>query len=119
MSIYHRSGDRYVLRTDGFASASAGADQGRLLTKPLTFTGSELTANVSTSAAGSLSVELQTEDGHPIQGFRLADCVPIYGDKIDFVVNWRDNPQLSLLAGKSIRIKFVMQECDVYSFQFR
>ena len=69
--------------------------------------------------AGALCVELQTEDGRPIPTLRLADCVPLYGDKIDFVVKWRGKPNLAALAGEPIRIKFVMQECDVYSFQFR
>ena len=119
MSIYHRSGDRYVLRIDGFVSASAGDDQGELLTKPLTFTGSELSFNASTSAAGKLLVELQTDDGRPIQGFGLADCIPIYGDKIDLVAHWQDNPSLESLSGKRIRMRLVMQECDVFSFQFR
>ena len=56
MSIYHRSGDRYVLRTDGFVSAHAGSKQGELLTRPIVFSGSSLDVNLSTSAAGSLRV---------------------------------------------------------------
>ena len=60
MSIYHaRSGHRYVLRTDGFISAAAGAKEGELVTKPLLFDGDKLVVNYSTSAAGSLRVEIQ------------------------------------------------------------
>jgi len=89
MSIYHRSGDRYVLRTDGFISVHAGANEGELITKPLTFSGKELNLNFSSSAAGGIQVEIQKPDGTPIPGFSAADCLPIYGDEIDRVVRWR------------------------------
>jgi len=118
MSIYHRSGDRYVLRTDGFVSVNAGSEPGSLLTKPLIFAGSQLKLNFSTSAAGSLRVEIQKPDGSPIPGFTLQDCRPMIGDKIDGVVNWKNTPDLAALAGQPIRLKFELQECDLYSFQF-
>ncbi len=118
MSIYHRSGDRYVLRTDGFISVNAGSEEGELLTKPLTFSGSELHLNVSTSAAGSLRVEIQKADGTPIPGYSLKDCVPVYGDEVDRIVSWRGEPDLASLAGQSVRLRFVLRECDLYSFKF-
>lgn len=118
MSIYHRSGDRYVLRTDGFISAHAGAAKGELITKPLTFTGRELHLNFSTSAAGGLQVEIQKPDGTPIPGFAQTDCVPTYGDKIDGIVHWRGNSDLRSLARQPIRLRFVMTECDLYSLRF-
>ena len=83
MSIYHRSGDRYILRTDGFVSVNAGSEEGELLTRPLTFSGSKLQLNFSTSAAGSLQVEIQTAGGRPIPGFALADSEELFADEID------------------------------------
>ena len=118
MSIYHRSGDRYVLRTDGFVSVHAGSEEGELLTKPLLFSGSELSINVSTSAAGTLRVEVQRQDGKPVSGFALADCRPVFGDQIDRPVGWNDESDLSALAGRPVRLRFVLQECDLYSFRF-
>jgi hypothetical protein len=118
MSIYHRSGDRFVLRTDGFISVHVGASEGTLTTKPLTFSGSELHLNFSTSAAGGIQVEIQTPDGTPIPGFTATDCVPIYGDEIDRVVRWRGSRDLSSLAKQPLRLHFVMTECDLYSLKF-
>ncbi len=119
VSIYHaKSGHRYTLRTDGFISVKAGATQGELLTKPLRFSGSKLTVNVSTSAAGSLKVEIQNGDGSPIEGFRLQDCPAIVGDTIERIVDWEGHPDLKALAGKPVRLKFSMTECDLYSFRF-
>lgn len=118
MSIYHRSGDRYVLRTDGFASAYAGFPAGELVTRPFCFRGDQLHVNLSTSAAGSLRIELQQPDGTVIPDFKLKDCPPHFGDAIDRRIRWGKNAKLSEWSGKPVRLRFVMQECDLYSFKF-
>ncbi len=119
MSIYHRSGDRYILRADGFISVRAGSQRGELLTRPVVFAGSTLTVNLSTSAAGSLQVEIQSADGVPVPEFALDDCPPIYGDEIDRSVTWRAGADLSSIAGKPVRLRFLLKECDLYSFRFQ
>jgi len=118
MSIYHRSGDRYILRTDGFISVHSGTVEGELITKPLSFSGQELSLNFSTSAAGGIQVEIQKPDSTPIPGFSATDCLPVYGDEIDGTVRWRGNSDLSTLAKQPVRLKFVMTECDLYSLRF-
>ncbi len=120
MSIYHhKSGRRYVLRTDGFISVRSGESEGELLTKLLTFNGNKLIINFSTAAAGSLQVEIQDADGKPVPGFSLEDCPVIVGDKIEHVVSWDGEPELSTLAGKPVRLRFVMLEADSYSLRFK
>ena len=119
MSIYHKNGHRYVLRTDGFVSVRAGAMQGEMVTVPLTFEGSSLVVNTSTSPAGSLQVEIQDGDGTPIPGLSAEDCPLIVGDSIEQVIQWEGNCSLEALAGKPVRLRFMMNECDLYSFQFR
>jgi hypothetical protein len=118
LSIYHKNGDRYVLRTDGFISVRAGAESGELVTKPLIFEGKELVLNFSTSAAGSIAVELLTPEGTPIPGYSLTEARSEYGDSIEQVMTWRTG-DLSALAGQPVRLRFVMVECDLYSFRFR
>lgn len=117
MSIYHRSGHRYTLRTDGFMSINAGFEQGQVTTKPFTFEGSELEINFSTSAGGSLQIELLDAQGQPIPGFALDDAPLLVGDKIEQVVQW--GQALDDLRGRTVRLRFVMRECDIYSFRFR
>ena len=120
MSIYHaRSGHRYVLRTDGFISVGADAKEGELVTKPLLFDGNELVVNYSTSAAGSLRVEIQQPDGTPIPEFSLQNCETHVGDTIDGQISWRGTPDLKAWAGNPLRLRFVMTECDLYSFRFQ
>ncbi len=120
MSIYHElSGDRYTLRTDGFISLRAGAARGEVVTKPLIFAGDALFVNFSTGAAGTLRVEIQDASGQALPGFRLDDCPAIVGDSIEQRVDWKNSPDLGAAAGKRVRLRFEMQECDLYSLRFR
>ena len=79
---------RYTLRTDGFASVNAPYRGGEFITKALSFAGRELVLNVSTSAAGSVRVEIQDAEGQPLPGYTLAEAVEIIGDSIERVVAW-------------------------------
>jgi hypothetical protein len=120
MSLYHdHSGLRYVLRTDGFASVHAGATTGEMLTRPLAFTGRRLTINYSTAAAGAMQVELQRANGRPLPGLALEDCPPFWGDAIEHTVTWKSGADLSALAGQPVRLRFVMQEADLFALRFK
>lgn len=110
---------RGTLRTDGFVSVHAKYDGGEFTTKPLSFTGGELVMNFSTSATGSVRVEIQDADGKPIPGFTLDDCPEIYGDQIDQVVTWQQGSDVNKLAGQPVRLRFLMKDADLYSIQFR
>jgi hypothetical protein len=110
---------RYTLRVDGFVSAQAPLAGGELLTKPIVFAGSRLEINFSTSAAGSIRVEIQAPDGKPMEGFALADCPEIYGDAIQRVVGWQGGSDVSKLAGRPVRLRLVMRDADLYSLCFR
>ena len=140
---------RMSLRLDGFASLHAPYHGGEMVTRPVTFEGSRLEINYSTSAAGSLRVEIQTADGKPIPGFSLAECPEIIGDEISRIVAWGKVPpplstgrdpestraesnlsyqtptvawegsrDVSRLAGKPVRLRFVMKDADLFSFRF-
>lgn len=117
MSIYHRSGHRYTLRTDGFVSAHAGHEQGELISKPMRFKGGSLKVNYRTSAGGSLRVELLDPQRRPIPGFTAADGPLLVGDEIDRDIQWESD--LSKLEGDPVRLRLLMRECDVYSFRFQ
>ena len=109
---------RYTLRIDGFASINATGDGGELQTRPVSFSGNKLVLNLATSAVGSIKVALQDIDHKEIKGFGIKDAEPIFGDTIEREVKWKGNPDLSKLAGRPVRIRFVLNEADIYSFQF-
>ena len=124
MSLYLSSnsvkeaGRRLVLRTDGFASLHAGWEGGEMRTHPLTFSGSRLELNYAASAAGSLQVELQTPAGEPLPGYSLAECPAIVGDQVARLVCWQGGEDLSSLAGRPLRLRFVLRDADLYSLCF-
>ena len=68
--------------------------------------------------AGQILVELQDADGQAYTGFQLDDCDPVRGDAIAGMITWNGNTDVSRLAGKPVRIRFVMNEADIYSFRF-
>jgi hypothetical protein len=110
---------RATLRTDGFVSINAPYAGGEVTTRPLTFAGDELAINYATSAAGSVRVEIQDEEGRPIEGYELASGVELYGDEIERKVTWAGHRDVRQLAGRPIRLRFAMQDADLYSIHFR
>lgn len=109
---------RYSMRLDGFASVRAGYDGGTLLTKPLVFSGKELSLNFATSAAGGIKVQIESPDGAPVEGFTFADCQEIIGNEIDRAVVWKEKSDVSSLAGKPIRLRFQLKDADLYALRF-
>lgn len=109
---------RYTLRVDGFVSVEAPMAGGELLTKPIIFTGNKLMLNFSTSAAGSVWVEIQDIDGQPIPGFTLEDCEPLFGDTLDREMTWKQGSDVSLLQGRPVLLRFVLKDADVYAYRF-
>lgn len=118
MSMFMYGGAQYVMRLDGFISVNAGYDQGEFITKPLKFSGDRLEINYSTAGAGEIRVELQDVDGKPFPGFELDQCDPIKGDTIAGAVTWRKVASVRNLAGKPVRVRYVMNEADIYSMKF-
>ncbi len=127
MSVYveHHYGQssafvrRYSMRLDGFASLHAGYAGGEMTTKPIKFAGTELHANLSTGAAGRVAVEIQDEKGQAISGFSAADCTPLSFDSIDRPFRWKSGRDLSDLQGKTVKLKWLLADADVYAFWFQ
>jgi hypothetical protein len=103
---------RLTIRKHGFASLRAGAKEGEVVTKPITFAGDRMKLNFSTSAAGSVRVELRDEAGKV-----LAESEPVYGDEIEQAVTWKGDG-IAGHAGKPVRVRFVLKDADVYAFAF-
>jgi hypothetical protein len=108
---------RYSLRLDGFASVHADYDGGELITKPLTFAGSQLLLNYATSAAGGVCVEIQDAQGKPVPGFALDDCRELIGNELDRAVQWKGG-DLGQLAGKRVRLRFALKDADLFAMRF-
>ena len=118
--------ERMVIRTDGFVSMHAGYSGGEWISKPLSFEGENLVLNFATSAAGSIRIEIQDIQGNPLPGFVLEESPLIWGDEIEHPVKWErsharatSEKPLARIAGKPVRLRFVMKDADLYSLRFR
>jgi hypothetical protein len=118
MSLFMYGGGHFVMRLDGFISVHAGYEEGTFITKPFRFAGNQLEINYSTSGAGRMSIELQDETGQPVPGCAIDDCEVIYGDDIARIVKWKQDSDVSQMAGKSVRLRVVMNEADLFSLKF-
>ncbi|MBE7022303.1 MAG: hypothetical protein E7414_03695 [Ruminococcaceae bacterium] len=104
---------RYTLRLDGFYSWHADYCGGRVLTKPITFSGETLSINFETSVRGYVQILVCDEAGEPIPGY---DSGRLFGNSVDRTVRFEKD--LSQLAGKSVRLRIEMKDSELYSFIF-
>lgn len=109
---------RYSLRIDGFSSLHADYEGGEMTTRLLTFTGSHLIINFSTSAAGYVLVELLDNHGNVIQNYSSDDCIPLIGNEISRQVEWESGSDLTKLKETPIKLRFKLKDADVYSLRF-
>ncbi|MBN2291762.1 MAG: hypothetical protein JXM70_05015 [Pirellulales bacterium] len=110
---------RAIMRLDGFVSADAPYEGGELVTPAIRFSGKGLELNVDAGAGGCVLVELLDAEGKPIEGFSAKDASPVWGNSLRMPVTWGDKADVSRLAGKPIKIRFVMRDCKLYAFQFK
>lgn len=102
----------YTSRLDGFVSMHAGVKEKMLVTKPFTFTGTNLYINFSTSALGYMYFTLVDTDGN-----RYTSC-ETFGDKVNRRVCFEDGV-VEKLSGKPVTLEVRMKDADLYSFIFR
>lgn len=109
---------RLAVRPRGFVSLHADSAEGEAVTRLFTFAGECLRVNFSTSAAGSVLVELCDEAGVPLDGYSAADLQPLFGDALEQTVRWRDGGGLAALARRPVRLRFLMSDADVFALRF-
>src|SRR5690606_33361719 len=104
-----------VLRRDGFASMDAVSSQGDLLTRPVIFDGKYLFVNVD-CPEGELLVEVLDEQGRVIKPFSIENCVSTRVDETLHQIEWRNESDLSSIAGKPVQFRFSLKNGRLYSF---
>lgn len=102
-----------TLRRDGFVSMKT-TTQGELTTPILKFSGDFFFVNLNVT--GKLLVELLDEKGNVIPGFSKNDCLPASGDYVKTSIKWANQANLQTLKGRKIKIKFYMENGELYSF---
>jgi hypothetical protein len=104
-----------TLRRDGFVGMGAGSGAGELTTRPITFKGHRLFANVSASG-GELRVSVWHHNGQPVDGLGASDSMPICRDSTCAEVKWSSGVGLSAVAGEPVRLRFHLRSGTLFSF---
>ena len=104
-----------VLRRDGFVSMEAQGRSGQLTTRKLRFSGKYLFVNAD-CREGSLKVEVLDEDGKVIKGYGASDCNAVRTDGTIIRVSWKNRASLKKLAGRPVRLRFLLENGALYSF---
>ncbi|MCX6623595.1 MAG: glycosyl hydrolase family 32 [Acidobacteria bacterium] len=104
-----------TLRRDGFASMDAGATEGALTTRPLSFRGKYLFVNVD-SRQGELLAEVVDERGRVIAPFSKRNSLPVKADQTLQQLSWKNGADLSRLAGRTVKLRFYLKQARLYSF---
>jgi hypothetical protein len=107
------------LRQDGFVSLHAGASEGVVLTRQIRIGDqSHLRINVD-AGHGMVSAELLNDKFEPVPGFTRADAQAVRGDLVSTELSWRGHSDLLSLRGQAVRIRFYLQDADLYSVALR
>ena len=121
-----------TITEDRFVSLSAGVQDGKLLTKPLTWPGGDLLLNASTTrhldgypldGGGALFVEALDESGQPIAGFAGPDRAEFVGNVPSrhligpASLRWPGERRLAELTGQRIRLAFTLRDAHLFSFR--
>ncbi len=56
--------------------------------------------------------------GRSLTGFVLDDCPRVFGDAIERPVTWRKGGDVGGLAGRPVRLRFVLRDADRFAFRF-
>ena len=100
-------------------TGAAGKGMGRSIALTLAREGARGAVNYRTSAAGFVRVEIQDAASKPFPGHTLADCPEIIGDAVEHIVTWQHRADVSRLAGRPVRLHFVLKDADLFALRFQ
>jgi hypothetical protein len=108
-----------ILPLDRFISQSAKDELGTITTKAFKFEGFTLQVNVD-AGDGRFYAEILDADGKPIPGFTVNEA-RIFGgvDQLRLEPWWKGQKDLTSLKGKTIRLKFYLNNAKLYAFQIK
>jgi hypothetical protein len=108
------------LRRDGFISINAGDEPGRIVTRPLAYDGKEMFVNADVAPGGGVKVQVIGIDGEPVEGYGLADCVPMSEDTVKGRITWKNKETVPAETNsdvqKHVRFVFELTNAKLYSF---
>ncbi|MBI2190821.1 MAG: hypothetical protein HYU36_02405 [Planctomycetes bacterium] len=114
-----------VTPLDGFVSVEGGRlNPGELVTRSFGFTGRRLEVNAQPQLSDDgkqrcdLRVEILSGNHEPIPGFSVQEADPVTDASPAAVISWKGKCDLGELAGRTIRLRFLIKNARLCSFRF-
>jgi len=95
-------------------SARCWNREGSWTVGPLQLAGSEL--HINAAILDKLQVTVLDEQGQPLPGYQSA---PVQGNGIDLPVQWPDGRDLTVLAGRQVKLRFDLNDAEIFAFTCR
>ena len=108
----------HELRPDGFVFLESGGGWGRMQTRTLFCSGSELRINVL-APHGEVKLQVTDEFGKPLEGYEFSKSVPFTGDDLSWQPRWRDGVKFKMLEGRLIRLDIRILNGRLYAIRGR
>jgi len=104
------------LPLDRFVCQQAGETAGTIITKPFVLEGGKLEVNVD-AGDGWVRVEVLDAKGRPIRGFAGKAARKYKSvDELRLRPEWKKDADLSRLKGKTVQLRFTLQNAKLYAF---
>jgi hypothetical protein len=65
-----------------------------------------------------VQIEIQDASGQALPGFALTDMPELFGDEFESPATWKNGTSLAALSGKTVRLRIVMRDADLYALRF-
>jgi hypothetical protein len=104
-----------TLRRDGFASWHAGPAGGTVTTVPLQLDWATWPMINADAADGEVRLEILGADGKPISGCSVDDCLPVRGDHLRAVVEYKVGRGNFVRHTGPVRLKFHLRNARLYA----
>ena len=54
-----------------------------------------------------------------MDGYRLENSSLTFGDELEREIRWKGGPDVGKLAGRPLRLRFVLRDADLFAFRFQ
>ncbi len=115
-----------TLTADRFAAIRADFKEGELLTRPMLWPEGDLVLNATlqrypqshpSSGGGRISIEVRDESNRPLEAWSGSRRAEHTSSRPGAKVVWPEGRSLREMAGRQIRLAFLLQDARLYSFQ--
>ena len=93
---------------------SINGQKSRLLTRPFKVNGDLV---INARALGEIRIQVTDERDNAIVGYTVEDSTPFVGDQLKAKIKWGERC-LSDLRGTIVRLRFMLEDAELYSFDF-